>query len=61
VTLDLLVMYRQLSADPMMVAELGPGLIFVVVGSLLIFGTLFLSDIRARQTEETKAKWGEQS
>jgi len=41
---QLLVMYRQLSADPMMVAKLGPGLMVVVVGSLLIFATLFLSD-----------------
>jgi hypothetical protein len=28
----------------MMVAKPGPGLIFVVVGSLLIFATLFLND-----------------
>jgi hypothetical protein len=41
---QLLIMYRQLSADPMMLAKLGPGLIFVVVGSLLIFATLFLRD-----------------
>jgi hypothetical protein len=40
---QLLVIYHQLSADPMMVAKLGPGLIVVVVGSLLIFTTLFLS------------------
>jgi hypothetical protein len=41
---QLLTIYRQLSADPMMVAKLGPGLIVVVVGSLLIFATLFLND-----------------
>jgi hypothetical protein len=41
---QLLILYRQLSADPMMVAKLGPGLIVVVVGSLLIFATLFLND-----------------
>jgi hypothetical protein len=40
---QLLIIYRQLSADPMMVAKLGPGLIVVVVGSLLIFATLFLN------------------
>jgi hypothetical protein len=40
---QLLIIYRQLSADPMMVAKLGPGLIVVVAGSLLIFATLFLN------------------
>ncbi len=38
---QLLILYRQLSADPMMVARLGPGPIFIIVGSLLIFATLF--------------------
>ena len=41
---QLLILYRQLSADPMMVARLGPGLIFIIIGSLLIFATLFLND-----------------
>jgi len=41
---QLLIIYRRLSADPMMVAKLGPGLIIVIVGSLLIFATLFVSD-----------------
>lgn len=40
---QLLIIYRQLSADPMMVAKLGPGLIVVLFGSLLIFATLFLN------------------
>jgi hypothetical protein len=40
---QLLILYRQLSADPMMVAKPGPGLIFILVGSLLIFATLFLN------------------
>ena len=41
---QLLILYRQLSADPMMVAKLGPGLIFIIVGSLLIFATFFFSN-----------------
>jgi hypothetical protein len=40
---QLLILYRQLSADPMMVAKLGPGLILINIGSLLIFATLFLN------------------
>lgn len=40
---QLLILYRQLSADPMMVAKLGPGLIFITVGSLLVFATFFLN------------------
>ena len=38
------VIYRQLSADPFVVARLGPGPIVVGAGALLIFATLFLSD-----------------
>jgi hypothetical protein len=41
--IQLLILYRELSADPMMVAKLGPGLIFIIVGSFLIFATLFLN------------------
>ncbi|HEY6245101.1 MAG TPA: hypothetical protein VIX17_14200 [Pyrinomonadaceae bacterium] len=40
---QLLILYRQLSADPMLVAKLGPGLIFITVGSFLVFATLFLN------------------
>ena len=46
---QLLIIYRELSADPMMVARPGPGLIVVIVGSLLIFATLFVNDGSARQ------------
>jgi hypothetical protein len=42
--LQLLVIYRELSADPLVVARLGPGLIVVGAGALLVFATLFLSD-----------------
>jgi len=42
---QLLILYRELSTDPMMVAKLGPGLMVVVLGSLLIFATLFLGDV----------------
>lgn len=41
---QLLIIYRRLSADPMMVAKLGPGLIVVIIGALLIFATLYLND-----------------
>jgi len=41
---QLLVLYRQLSTDPMMVAKLGPGHFVVLAGALLIFATFFLSD-----------------
>jgi len=40
---QLLILYRQLSADPMMVAKLGPGLIFITVGSFLVFATFFFN------------------
>jgi hypothetical protein len=41
---QLRVIYRQLAADPFVVARLGPGLIVVTAGALLIFATLFLRD-----------------
>jgi hypothetical protein len=41
---QLIIVYRQLSSDPMMLPRLGPGLIVIVAGALLIFGTLFLND-----------------
>lgn len=43
---QLLALYRHLSADPMMVARLGPGHFVVLAGALLIFATFFLSDGR---------------
>ena len=43
---QLMILYRQLSTDPMMVPRLDPGLIVVVIGALLIFVTLFLGDGR---------------
>jgi hypothetical protein len=42
--LQLQVIYRQLATDPLVVARLGPGLIVVVAGAVLIFATLFLRD-----------------
>ena len=41
---QLVILYRQLSTDPIMLPKLGPGLIVVVAGALLIFGTLFLGE-----------------
>jgi len=43
---QLIILHRQLSADPMIFPRLGPGLIVVVSGALLVFGTLFLGDER---------------
>src|ERR1044072_2795607 len=40
---QLLILYRELATDQMMVAKLGPGLIFIIVGSFLIFATIFLN------------------
>ena len=40
--LHLMATYRQLAADPLLVAALGPGLFVVVAGALVIFATLFL-------------------
>lgn len=42
--LQLQIIYRRLSADPLIVARLRPGLVVVVAGALLIFATLFLRD-----------------
>src|SRR5262245_22945136 len=42
--LQLQVIYRELSAYPLMVARVGPGSIVVTTGALLIFATLFLGD-----------------
>ena len=41
---QLMILYRELSLDPMMLPKPGPGLLVVVSGALLIFGTLFLGD-----------------
>jgi hypothetical protein len=41
---QLLALYRQLSADPMIVAKLGHGHFVVLVGAFLIFATFFLSE-----------------
>jgi hypothetical protein len=41
---QLMILYRQLSTDPMILAKPGPGLIVILVDALLIFGTLFLGD-----------------
>ena len=41
---QLLILYRELSSDPMMVAKLGSGLMIVMVGALIIFATLFFDD-----------------
>ena len=41
---QLLILYRQLSTDLMMIAKLGPGHFVVLAGALLIFATFFLSD-----------------
>lgn len=40
--LQLHVIYRALSADPLLVARLGPGAIVAMLGALMIFATLFL-------------------
>jgi len=42
--IQLLILFRELTADPMMVVKLGPGLIVAVFGALLIFATLFLGE-----------------
>ncbi|HKR85863.1 MAG TPA: hypothetical protein VJS37_17020 [Terriglobales bacterium] len=41
---QLVIMYRQLYTDPMLVPRLGPGLIVIVAGALLVFGTLFMGE-----------------
>ncbi len=40
----LVTVYRQLSADPLLVAQLGPGLMLVGAGSLLILATALVAD-----------------
>jgi len=42
--LQLRVIYRVLAADPFIVARVGPGLVVVVIGALVIFASLFLTD-----------------
>jgi hypothetical protein len=41
---QLVIMYHQLYTDPMMLPKLGPGLIVIVVGALLVFATLFMGE-----------------
>lgn len=36
--------YRDVSADPLMVAQLGPGLILVLIGSVLVLSTALVGD-----------------
>ena len=48
--LQLLLTYRTLAANPLIVAALGPGLFVVLVGAALVFGTLFVSYQPAPQT-----------
>jgi hypothetical protein len=50
-TIQLLITYRQLRGNPMLVPRLGPGLFLALVGSLLAAGTVVLRLIgwRARQ------------
>ena len=40
--LNLLLTYRTLAADPLLVAALGPGLFIVLAGAAFVFGTLFI-------------------
>jgi len=42
--LDLISIYRDVSADPLVVAQLGPGLAVVGVGALLVLATSFIGD-----------------
>jgi len=42
--LQLQVIYRGLSVDPLLVARLGPGPLVAAAGAFLIFATFFLSD-----------------
>ena len=41
---QLIATYREVSADPLLVAQPGPGLVLVVIGALLVLGTAVLSD-----------------
>jgi hypothetical protein len=36
--------YREVSADPLLVAQPGPGLVLVVIGALLVLATAFIGD-----------------
>ena len=45
---QLLITFRELSADPLMVAQLGPGLALVVIGSLAITATSLIGDGRSK-------------
>ena len=40
----LVALYRDLSADPLMVAQLGPGLLLVAIGSIALVGTALIRD-----------------
>jgi len=42
--LDLISIYRDVSADPLVVAQLGPGLAVVGAGALLVLATSFIGD-----------------
>lgn len=41
---QLIATYREVSADPLLVAQPGPGLVLVVIGALMILVTAFLRD-----------------
>ena len=41
---QLIATYREVSADPLLVAQPGPGLVLVVIGALLVLATAFLRD-----------------
>ncbi len=41
---QLITTYREVSADPLLVAQPGPGLVLVVIGSLMVLATAFLRD-----------------
>src|SRR5215510_6751444 len=55
--LQLRVIYRALAADPLLIARLGPGLVIVVTGALIVFTSFFLtgdgSDEPRRLSKET--------
>lgn len=38
--------FQQLASDPLMIARVGPGLFLILIGTLLIFGTLFLGELK---------------
>ena len=41
---QLIATYREVSADPLLVAQFGPGLVIVVIGALLVLATAFIRD-----------------